>query len=270
MADQTGTIVIRRNKRVQGLAYPATILVDDRAEARLWNGQTVELSVSAGRHTLKAVLKPIGGRSKDLSLDVVANNSVSLVLKVSLGGWGLQFERDAPAERPTVVKTGAKLPRGSAASTLDDLPSATVHETRRSEVSIGSDVRQIDNSRGVSPIIRTFKVSREWTHSYVYDVDKSSSVNVGGGLGINIASIRLQVDTALKTHYSASEVERRTVEEEVTVTVAPQTRSRITFSWKEIHQIGDVVLANGDRTTKIPFEAVVGLTFDQEQTDEQG
>lgn len=92
---------------------------------------------------------------------------------------------------------------------------------------------------------------------------------VGGdaGLDIHFLSLKTEAERALREEYSITTGERETYEEEVTLEIAPHTRSEILFSWKEIRQQGIIKLTAGSYEARIPFEIVVGLTFDQRQVD---
>jgi hypothetical protein len=88
-------------------------------------------------------------------------------------------------------------------------------------------------------------------------------VHVGGGRGEPATSPGRRYEQSPWTE------RRETFEEEVTLNVAPRTRCRVIFSWKEIRQKGVVQLASGGFQARIPYEVVAGITFDQQQIDDQ-
>jgi hypothetical protein len=82
-----------------------------------------------------------------------------------------------------------------------------------------------------------------------------------------LAALKAEAERTVTRHYSASTEDRRSFEEEVTLTIGAGVRSEIVFSWKEIRQSGTIAIVSGATVVEIPFEVVVGVTFDQRQVD---
>lgn len=154
---------------------------------------------------------------------------------------------------------------------VEDTISRVVVETDRYEFPVGDEVRTIDNSQGTSPIVRTFRLSREWTKSYTLGSEQSITVTKSVGYTSKLGEIRQQAGRTITQHYSTSGEERRAFEDTVTVTVAPRTCSEIAFAWKEIRQRGYVEQTGAATsiTSRVPFELVLGLTYDPRQIDTQ-
>jgi hypothetical protein len=94
------------------------------------------------------------------------------------------------------------------------------------------------------------------------------AMTVTGSVAVSaFAALKAEAERTLTKHYSASVEDRRSFEEEVTLTIGAGIRSEIVFSWKEIRQGGTLVLRSDETAVEIPFEVVVGVTFDQRQVD---
>ena len=132
---------------------------------------------------------------------------------------------------------------------------------------MGDETRTIDNSKSTSPTQRVVRLSREWSRTCTVDVEHATMAHGSAGLGIHLLALKAEAERTVRKTYSASAEERETFEEEVTLNIGAHTRSKIVFSWKEIRQQGVVQLAGEGIEVRIPYEAVVGLTFDQQQID---
>ena len=78
--------------------------------------------------------------------------------------------------------------------------------------------------------------------------------------------VRLRGETALREIYGASNEIREIFEEQVTVTVPPNTGVRLTLRWKTLLQQGYLQLQEpAGRILEVPFQVAVGVTFDQQQ-----
>lgn len=91
---------------------------------------------------------------------------------------------------------------------------------------------------------------------------------------VNASLLRLLEVAAQRTvnetyGVNATSEERETFEEEVTFSIPPRTRCKVVFFWKELRQTGIVRFAGSGFDARIPYEVVRGLTFDQQQIDEQ-
>jgi len=247
LSETGGLIVIQRERRFVGSAMTWKIMVDGKAEAEIHNGQTISIEVGVGEHLVylrAATAMNPGPNSNRLKLRIDAGHEIRLTC----------IARPSPL-RPKLQ--------------VGDAISGVVVETDRYEFPVGDEVRTIDNSQGTSPIVRTFRLSREWSKSYTLGSDQSITVTTSVGYTPKLAEIRMQAGRTIGQHYSTSSEERRAFEDTVTVTVAPRTRSEITFAWKEIRQRGYVEQTEGATsiTSRVPFELVLGLTYDPRQID---
>jgi len=159
--------------------------------------------------------------------------------------------------------------RSAPSATASGLPAtrSTVIEQSREEVAIGEETRAIDNSRSTSPTSRLVRLTREWTRTCTVDIDRTTTIQGSAGLSAHILEFKAAAERTLSKNYSTTSAETETFTEEVTLNIAAHTKSEIIFSWKEIHQKGVVQLAGQEFEVRIPYEVVVGLTFDQQQID---
>jgi hypothetical protein len=237
-----GTIVIQRTHRIYN-ARAATfkIMIDGKKEGGVRDGQTVSLGLPAGEHCVQISANPTY-RSRKILIRVNIGDEIRLACSAD------------------VIRIGLK---------VDKIISARVVEVERCEAPIGNDeIRTIDNSGGVSPMVRTFRVSREWTRSYTLGSVQSTSAARSAELSSKLGTLKSQAEQKIEQQYSIMGQERRTFEDTVTITTAPRTYSEVRFAWKEVRQRGCVEFNDGaDAIWKVPFELVLGLTFDPKQTD---
>jgi hypothetical protein len=239
--------------------WPWVISVDKKQFARLYKGgDSARVTVRPGNHVVRArVLAewiPQYVESLGNCEVTVGAGSILRIRVESIGGYPSLFtDRPGAADRQSDEATFA----------------ADFQETRRQEVSIGDETREVDNSLGSSPIVRTFRVSREWARSVGSEIERTVSANAELAATVNIASLSAQVNAALRKKYSVSDDTRHKFEDEVVITVSPHTRSLIVFRWKEIRQTGVITPTSGTaRGVAVPYHVIVGLTFDQQQIDE--
>lgn len=234
-------IVIWRKPTLYHSVYTWNVIIDDKEEGKINRNQKISIAVNSGEHHIY-----IRGRNTKDSVRVTV--PIDVGQEVSMTCW-------AGPRRINLQ--------------VDAAPSRKVVETDQYEIPIGSrEVRTIDNLQGVSPIVRTFHLSREWTRSFTMDWGRSVTEVESVGLETKAASFKMQATQTIEQHYSTSGGNRRSFEDTVVITVAPRTRSEVIFAWKEIRQRGYVEELDGTTVLlKVPFELVVGLTFDQQQID---
>ncbi|MEI7870240.1 MAG: hypothetical protein WCI11_20345 [Candidatus Methylumidiphilus sp.] len=140
----------------------------------------------------------------------------------------------------------------------------------RTEQPIGMERRLIDNSKSASQLMRNIMVRREWSCSYTVEHEHSQTT-------VNTKSIQLKdgvtigrsVEDALHNRFSYTHDSRHILEENVQITVEPFKKVQIVFSWKNILEVGTIILQNqSGETIELPFSIIIGLTFDQAQLDE--
>jgi hypothetical protein len=132
---------------------------------------------------------------------------------------------------------------------------------------MGDETRTIDNSKSGSSTTRVVRLSREWSRTCSVDAEHATTGHGSAGLGLHLLDLKVEAERTLRKTYSTSSEERDTFEEEVTLNIGPHIRSEIVFSWKEIRQKGVIQLTGEGLDVRFPYEAVVGLTFDQQQID---
>jgi hypothetical protein len=142
-----------------------------------------------------------------------------------------------------------------------------VIEGPRYEVQLGDETRTIDNTKSGSFTMRVVRLTREWARTCTVDVEHVATVHASAGLGIHVLDLKAEAERTLSKTYSTTAEERDTFAEEVTLNIAPHTKSTIVFSWKEIRQKGVVQVVEAGFEVRIPYEVVVGVTFDQQQID---
>lgn len=235
-----------------GSAWSWQVLLDGQNVGTLGNGGTLAFRASPGNHAVV-----VGPASR-----MQGNRSEPFQFNADAGGH-LELVTHATMRRPKVWRSGTP----AMAPTSTDA-SATVVEGSRHEVPMGDETRVIDNSQSGSTTTRVVRLTREWTRTCAIDVERATTTQGSAGIGIRALDLKAAAEHTLRRTYSDSTGERETFEEEVTLNIAPRTRCRVVFSWKEIRQKGIVQIARGGSDVQIPFEVVVGITFDQQQIDE--
>ena len=154
------------------------------------------------------------------------------------------------------------------AKSREDIASR-INETHVTDEPLGDEDRNIDNSNSSSTLRRSFTISREWTRSYTLSQEKviGSSTEFAAGL-TESASFKARAEDTLKNKYILSEEAKQVYKEEVVVEVLPRTKTRLRFHWKRLWQHGVVTLySDGQVVAELPFQVIIGLTFDQTQSD---
>ena len=255
-------ILIERPNNWQGMLLAWNVNIDGQNVGKVRNGTTASFDVEPGSHIIR--VNAVTSRPGKEAHTVTVGDGEVVQLRGSINSMNrVRLERVDP--RPlgsTSVDTSQDRPPPSAQPS-----SARVVEVSRSEVPIGEEFLQIDNSRSSSPSVRVKRLTKEWTRSYSVEVDKSSTLSGSGGLAFHVVELKAQAEQAVSHKYSAQAEERQTYEDEVTITVAAKTNSQIVFSWKEIHQNGYVVFGEEEGAPQVPFDIIMGVTFDQRQVD---
>jgi hypothetical protein len=269
-----------------------TVWVDGQKMGVVANGRSVTVDIAPGRHAIVIGLAgPFGTRSEPFVFDAEPGARLGLITKPSPMGrpriWrsdaapaksGLTELLDRAAGSATLRRAMDRLSSSSGNAPVPTEPVAAtprppmtiiskVIEGSRYAVPMGDETRTVDNSKSTSSTQRVVRLTREWSRTCVVDVEQATTARGSAGLGIHLLALKAEAERTLKKTYSASSEERETFEEEVTLNVSAHTRSEIVFSWKEIRQQGVVQLVGEDLEAQIPYEAVVGLTFDQRQID---
>jgi hypothetical protein len=286
-------VVIRRQRALSGSIVAWKVLVDGQEAGTLHNGGSLTVDAAPGRHTVIVEPPSIAmswSRSEPFAVDVEPGGRVELVARVpawgrlkisregtapSRTGWADLLDRAAgasarwSADRPRDTEVSTPPPRGPAATAPRPPAAVTskIVEGSRYEVSLGDETRTIDNSRSTSPTTRQVRLTREWARTCAVDAEHITTVHGSAGLRIHVLDLKAEAERTLRKNYSTTSEERETFEEVVTLNILEHTRSEIVFSWKEIRQKGTVQVAGEGFEAQVPFEVVVGLTFDQQQID---
>jgi hypothetical protein len=255
--DNSAEIVIERQASLAGSAWSWQVLLDGQKVGMLGNGGSLTFRASPGHHAV--VVGPAsfmqGNRSEPFQF--VADAGGRIQLATQGGMWRPKVWGSGPPSTPSASTDMAG---------TTDAAGTTVEESRY-EVPLGDEDRVIDNSQSASTITRAVRLTREWSRTCTVDVERATTVQGSAGLGIRALDLKAEAERTLSKTYSASLDQRETFEEDVTLTINAHTRCRVIFSWKEIRQKGIVELASGGSRVRIPYEMVVGVTFDQQQID---
>jgi hypothetical protein len=279
--------VIKREWSWSGSLLPWAVLVDGQKVGTLANGRSLAVHTAPGHHTVvvsQPTLPRSPGRSEPFAFDAETGGRTELVTRASTIGrpkvWrqGLPPSRSGlshvvgraaswrPKERPS--KTLASPPAAARPATpVNPATTYTILEGDRYAVPLGDETRTVDNSRSASSTMRVVRLTREWARSCVVGAEQATTVHGSAGLAVHVLALKAEALRTLSKKYSTTTEERETFAEEVTLNVASHTKSEIVFSWKEIRQKGVVRVAGEGFEAQIPYEAVVGLTFDQRQVD---
>jgi hypothetical protein len=227
-----------------------TIAINDKVRITATRGDTNTVRVRPGSHKVSLqYLNEANSAPADIRVVVPRGGSVYLDAKTEDVAWWSVKQRailmlvgpHAPAIAPgkvvrdSIRRAKSRLPGNASSSGVSDsrtsvarphgpLAVRRITGTTRREVYIANEVREIDNSRSVSPAVRTFTLSREWTQSIHVDTDATTTLSGGGNVNIaRVISARMDVSTALKKHYSKSGEDKSTFVDQVVVTTAPFT-----------------------------------------------
>jgi hypothetical protein len=247
-------IVIKRKWAYKGAPIPWKVFVDDQMVGTLAAGSSLSAHAAPGRHTLTVRWAFLGSERLhgEFSFDAEAGERIDLVGQAPRNVEPIKIWRPGVSPRPPAPS---------------ELTTSTAIEGSRYTVPLGDETRTMDNSQSGSSTKREVRLTREWTRTYVVDVEHITTVRGSAGFATHVLDLKVEAERTLSKTYSAATKERETFEEKVTVNVAPHTRSEIMFSWKEIRQKGFVRVVGADFEAQIPYEVVVGLTFDQQQID---
>jgi hypothetical protein len=283
-------VVIKRERVWRGSLLPWKVWLDGQTVGTLSIGGSLSVPASPGQHDI--VVSPPGFSSSKPSepfrFNAEAGDRIDLVTQASVvSGRVKVWRRDMPqgqphlADRPQQAtarwqknwapgpQSNVPVPVGAAtpAPAPQTPVTSTLIEGSRYEVPLGEETRTIDNSKSSSSTIRVVRLTREWAKTCALDVEHNMTVRGSAGLGIHVLNLKTEAERLLKNTYSVTSEERETFAEEVTLNIAQYTKSEIIFFWKELRQKGVVQVSGADFEAQIPYEVVVGLTFDQQQVD---
>jgi hypothetical protein len=268
-------VIINRKKEIWGFQSTWAVFVDQHNQGQLLRRSSLSFYVLPGPHIITIsspkLVVPIEGVtpkgiiwSEPFSFNAQAGEKIGLLAKATgYSGrpkvWSRVERPDMPLDsEATVSASGPAMPA-----------TYTVIEGSRYEVPLGEETRIIDNSRSSSSTIRVVRLVREWARTSSVDVTNITTIRGSAGLDIHVVNLKAEVERALNKRYSNVTEERETFAEEVTLNILEHTKSRIVFSWKEIRQKGIVQARGLNFEMHVPYEIVVGVTFDQQQIDDK-
>jgi hypothetical protein len=245
VGESNARIVWHRKPGFNSSAVAWKIRIDENERGEIRNGKTLAIDVDAGEHCIQVGFFKRGSTpSNQLQVRFDAGQEIYISSTISLFSGRIELQVDRTVIRKIV-------------------------ETDSYEVQVGNDeVRVIDNLQGVSPIVRTFHLTREWSKSYSTGTVQSDSASKSVQLEAKLSSIKMQAERRIEQQYGTTSQQRQAFEDTVAITAAPHTYSEIRFTWKEIRQRGYVEEIDGvTHISRTPFELITGLTFDQRQVD---
>jgi hypothetical protein len=143
-------------------------------------------------------------------------------------------------------------------------------ETERSEEFLGEDRRVIDNSKCSTSLTRRMSFSKEWSKSCHIDFEQTQSEGSALSIGAkDMIGLKLSSEEKMRRAYSVSQDTKETCTEEISCEVAAYKKLTIAVHWKRIWQHGFIHAAQNVTRLQIPFRVAVGMTFDQQQIDEE-
>lgn len=120
-------------------------------------------------------------------------------------------------------------------------------------------------------VTRKFSVQKEWSRSYSIEYERATTGTLGvSGALKKTSGFTAGVEHAVREKFCASDETKEIYSEEISVEVPALTRLAVFLHWKKVWQHGVVTYhgLNGENI-EVPFKAVVGVTFDQSEVDEQ-
>jgi len=283
-------VVVNRQSAFTNALLSWAVWIDGQKAGTVASGASLTVEVMPGRHTI-TIAVPLGYRSEPFAFDVEPGARMDLVTRPSVTGRPkIWRESAAPARSGLAELLGRttepaswrravdRLAKYSGNSPIPGQPTTTaprpptritskVEEGSRFEVAMGDETRTIDNSKSDSSTTRVVRLSREWSRTCTVNAEQAMTEHGSAGLGLHLLDLKVEAERTLSKTYSTSSEERETFEEEVTLNIGPRIRSEIVFSWKEIRQKGVIQITGEGLDVRFPYEAVVGLTFDQQQID---
>lgn len=192
------------------------------------------------------------------------------VFSVRQQGWGVLGQLVLSHNGRDIDKAESDaVPTPSEAAPSSDFWVTRIEEAERYSEPLGDEVRIIDNSRSKSSTERKITVSRQWSQSLSLDVERTTEIGgtVGGKIA-NLIDLSASAKHTIKRAYSISEEQVKTYSDEVTIRVNAETKSEVTFRWRQVWQRGVVVGTSRDGlTSRTPFAVKLHPTFDQAQED---
>jgi hypothetical protein len=156
------------------------------------------------------------------------------------GSWPMFAAADSPARPSPAIDT------------------VRVVETSRVDEAIGQEVRRIDNSAPVGAV-RRIRAIRRWARHVEFggDETRTSSQGIDFALG-SLVRFKADAETAVHRHFGVGADIEQTFEEEIELSIPPRTVVELVL------QQGEVISTDtSGAVIRLPFRAVVGLTFDQ-------
>jgi hypothetical protein len=251
-------VIIKRSWNPLASGQIWGVLLDGQEIGTLRVGSSLTVQTVPGEHTV-VIRASFGTKWSSLpfSFAAIAGERIDLTTTASWGGRPKLRRSDLQSTQSDSGKAAAS----SAQITT------TIAEGSRYEIPLGDEERVIDNSMSASTTVRVVRLTREWTKTYLVDVEHITTVHGSAAAGFSVLDLKAEAEHTLSKTYSTTTEERETFAEEVTLNISAHTKSKILFSWKEIRQKGAVRVMGAGFELRIPYEVVAGVTFDQQQID---
>lgn len=273
---ERATIWLQRKGSALKLLVTYRVDVDGVAVGRIRNGKTLAIEVEPGPHVLQ--LHAFMEHSNRLEVQAEPGGELEVCCQSAVSSPRLWFESwrsgasAAPAPAPTSAPAATARSAPSPSPRRAPAPAylTQVVESERSEEPIGDETRVIDNLHSDAQVTRSMKVTKEWTMAYHLEAETDRVRGGGLQLGPAWAGVKAQAEETVRQTYGISGQTRQLYEEQITVTVQARQMLRLDLQWKRILQRGNVRVLDGEGRTvsEMPFEVVVGVTFDQRQTEQ--
>ena len=135
----------------------------------------------------------------------------------------------------------------------------------RNEEYSGSEERIIDNSQNSTKTTRDMVVTKEWSYDCTIEHEKVHSEIDTKNIQIKDSVTKSNsIEDSIRKRLEYSYGEKHIYEENIHTEVPPLKKIKLIIKWKHIIETGLVMLKNqNEDIIEIPFERVVGVTFDQ-------
>jgi hypothetical protein len=137
-----------------------------------------------------------------------------------------------------------------------------IEDPEEHEEPLITDVARIIDNASDATVTRSIQVSQDWKRTHTIEVEGSTTVGASIMLG---ASIGVKAEATLAAKYGASSEQTHTYTEEVSVSVPPHSKVKLSLAWKLRIRRGVLRYFDeeGFALIDVPFSVATGVTFDQ-------
>lgn len=139
---------------------------------------------------------------------------------------------------------------------------------RRTEEFIGKETRAATNQSS-EKITRDIELYHEWTFTYTVQREISQRITDVHSIQMRDGANRSRtIEHFFQERYSLQKGEKKSYRETVRVTIPGKKKILLEVLWKNIIEIGSIVLQDSKKNEFVlPYRSVVGITFDLEQSE---